>query len=125
MTDEEYVRAHWEFCSTSRANSLWGVHVGSRGELTLVPHPLVETEPDAWAAAAEFTRERLEQIRQLEEEITQIQCDIVRASKEADEWQSGGMDVLASSWNDTEWCYSRILARLESALADLRQGMNA
>jgi hypothetical protein len=61
----------------------------------------------------------MSEIRQLEEEITQIQCDIRRASKEADEWQSGGMDVLASAWNDTESCYKRILARLES----LRRGV--
>jgi len=83
---------------------------------------------DSWAAAAEFTRNRLEEIRQVEEEISLVDRQIV-----------GGVSIVISSIPEDEeedaqarreeticnsrWC--RILAREQAALAELKRGMRS
>jgi len=96
MTDEEYVRSRWK--KAYQYQSLSGVPFIQFG-----PHALA-----TWSAAAEFTRQREEEIRQLLEEIAQ-----------AKRW----IDLdLRKSIHNMDASY-RILARLESALAELLKGM--
>ena len=105
--DEKFVREHWvgqdpievlvvddpmpEFCSAS-------VRIRGFG-----PCFYRSTLEEAWASAAEYTRNRLEEIRQVEEEIALV-----------DEQMKSGVDW--SRWN-------RIEMRLHAALADLKRGM--
>jgi hypothetical protein len=63
--------------------------------------------------AAEFTRELLEQVRQLEEEISVIREGVETCESDDGDERKYGPPIR------------RILARLESALADLRKGMKA
>lgn len=102
----EYVRANWEW-----AHYLPNFRcvVISDGNQATDPSTRFDG-PEAWAAAAEFTRERLEQIRQLEEDCAMGR----RLLSEAAEFDENSRDSCI---------FSRILARLESALADLKRGM--
>jgi hypothetical protein len=111
MTDEEFVRAHWagenalevletkdpmpEFCS-------WSVRIRVFG-----PTFYRDTLMNAWAAAAAFTRERLEQVRQIEDEIVVLGY-LLRDSR-------GYPSRIVVS--------HRIQARLQAALADAKRGM--
>lgn len=61
-----------------------------------------------WSAAKEFTDERLEQIRLVEEEIEQIEDDIE--------------DTRIHIPENIE-AYKRILGRLQAILGDLKRGM--
>lgn len=97
MTDEEFVRQHW-FLVLDDGYSVEVVNgikfAGNRNR---------------WSAAAEFTRNRREQIRQVEREI-----EAVRAAQEY--WIRYTDDPKICLW-------SRILAREQAALAELRRGM--
>lgn len=87
---EEYVRGRWEYVSIEK-----------RGETVLwVPKGTLVVRQDNWLAAAEFTKQREEEIRRKREEI---------------EWMSvnGGISPPAL----------RILAILEAQLAALLAGM--
>lgn len=120
MTDEEYVRAHFP-----DAHELQGRY----GTCIVWLHQ--EVIVGDWAAAAEFVRDRLEQIRQLERQI---------------EWCKAGLsdwyDPIYWHWDENEREEESvvrtrasnarddvtgrlIVARLESALAELRRGMKA
>jgi len=101
MTDEEYVRSKWRNCATKRdEHNRWLMFTNN----AMYRAVFADSLEKLWAAAAEFTRERLEQIRQLEEEIA---------------WLSDGIDVTG----DDEPIGERILAREQAALADLKRGM--
>ena len=63
---------------------------------------------DSWSSAAEFTRARLEEIRQVEEEIA-TQSEFCQHGDEC-----GLCAVVA-----------RTVARLQAALAELKRGMTA
>jgi hypothetical protein len=126
MTDEQFVREHWERIDAHD----WVNHInGDTGFLIAIEpscedgsigigmefHEEAKPKSQAWSAAAEFTRDRLEEIRQLEEEIA-----MVRGDRD---------DMLRHiNFHELEWIvecarWSRILARLESALEDLKKGM--
>ena len=112
MSDEAYVRSRWE-----------GVRLLENDYYEPPRHLIVaefkeesglilaseHSAPSAWSAANDFTIQREEEIRQLREEIAVLIDD-------------GGED----GWGDCELAepaYRRILARLESALAEKRKGM--
>ena len=100
MTDEEYVRSRWK--KAYQYQSLSGVPFIQFG-----PHALA-----TWSAAAEFTRQREEEIRQLREEIELInQC-----------FPSMGYVMQGGEWVREHCEWSRILTRLASALAALLIG---
>jgi hypothetical protein len=77
----------------------------------------------AWSAARAFTEERLEQIRQVEEEIQYLALHL-RSIKLAIE---GAYEMRApANLEDDQRDYStvcRILAREQAALAELKYGM--
>jgi hypothetical protein len=98
MTDEEFVRANWE--NVHRCDGSY-ILISKGGHRNFADFP-------GWQAAAQFTRDRLEAIRQIEEEI---------------EWLRG-----MCAWREHGIYgprYDRILAREQAALADLKRGMKA
>lgn len=114
MTDREFVESMWD---TPRAERLyrdsmhmdseewpdeWRVYNNDNATLSRV----WGNRSKAWQAAAEYTRTRLEEIRQLEVEIGQV---AMAASKDESL-------IRGRIW-------ARIQTRLESLLADLRRGM--
>lgn len=107
MTNEEYVRANWkraEICSSGPSRPRFCVSLGGHGFTRAnVPANWASSKSAAWSAAAEFTRDRLEQIAEIEEEISVLQSLHV------------GLDKIAA--------LIRCGRRAESALTDLRRGM--
>lgn len=99
--NERYVRERWESIAT-----------GSKAlHLSRYCAPIViwGNEFPNWQAAFAFTKAREEEIRQVEEEIMELQDDI-------------------SCYHTGEHFYAiygRILAREQSALAELQRGMKA
>lgn len=118
MADEEVVRAAWE------RTDLYDNRLCTWGDtmffVSIFPHnlPLSLTPDEAWAAAAEFTRDRQEEIRQLREEI-----------KELDEWNGTWDEYLSSGYPIRPGTIIgmirgfRTSARLEAVLTDLKKGM--
>ena len=98
MTDdnERYVRDRWNL-----VHRCDGSYRGYLGGVVLIQdtHGLLHFE--TWAAARAFTEARLEQIRQVEEEIAYVR-----------RWHRGPHPV-----------WTRILAREQATLAELRIGM--
>lgn len=79
-----------------------------------------------WPADAEFTRDRLEEIRQLREEIECVSCDFDTHQGNISEAMSGDRechpDLIVGAVMDL--CrYARVRARLKRKLAALTQGM--
>jgi hypothetical protein len=78
---------------------------------------------EVWSSAAEFTRSRLEEIRQVEREIDRIENYFWSASnwqENLDDLEEQGqvVDAVRQQCADV-----RIVARLQAALAELKRGM--
>lgn len=119
MSDEEFVKTHWP-----QAHLLDG-----RYSTSLVWVSKEHLFGD-WVYAAEFTRDRLEEIRQVRREIEEVafrERDAARgpwrewAESSAGAHPSHADYITRSAQHQVVW--SRILARLESILADLTPGM--
>lgn len=112
MTDEEYVRAHWVSLVARTTDDYRGPY-----DLKLFrdAEPIVgRTRAIVWALAAEFTSNRLEQIRQIEEEIREAEHKLKQQSV---------CGVSMSGPTPKEQIWKRILAREQAALAELKRGM--
>ena len=102
--DERIVRGAWkEVRYVDTGPSLW-----VRTHYVIIGHPQLfaayrNTRGEAWLAARDFTEQRLEQIRQIKQEIALLV-----------EAQKSGVDC--SRWE-------RIRLREQAALAELRRGM--
>jgi len=113
VSDEEYVRSKWErvWWTSSDTGPIDGtrLHVGGQeffernsvGNVELYMIPGLEAR--LWQAAAEFTSQREEEIRLVEEEIA---------------WISDGMAVI-----EYMPIAQRILTRLQEILADKKRGL--
>jgi hypothetical protein len=106
MTDEEYVRSKWEAveveqdCYADWYYSLGGIYDSTQH---------FSTEEETWSAAAEFTRQR-------EEEIRQVEAEVAMARKLF-------MESAVFDTNSSETAiFDRIFAREQQALADLKRG---
>jgi hypothetical protein len=86
-------------------------------------------EDAVWSSAAEFTRSRLEEIRQLRAEIDRWTPDVDQSSEDWREWaherapsadQNYVREAICGHCRDV-----RTLARLQAALAELKRGMTA
>jgi hypothetical protein len=107
MTDEEYVRTHWRAQAGQIGAGYWKV-VGITSDRAIHLGD-GSGNAEAWSAAAEYTRNRLEEIRQVDGEIILLR---------------GMIALLASEQGDlTAPIYARTIARLEAILADLKRGM--
>ena len=109
--DEQFVREKWEEVREQVQACVHEAPVNQHGFVFVRCGEDEEmigsgTYRERWAAAAEFTRNRLEQIRQVEEEIEEIRGPLCRD-------QACVRCVI----------HTRILAREQAALADLRRGM--
>lgn len=107
--NEDYVRSVWRNVReyADRTSCAVVILTGSDAEDVHSSDFERTTKESAWSAAAQFTRDRLEQVRQVREEI-----EVVRRRKHED----GKYPAIAAVW-------SRILARLEAELTRLTAGM--
>ena len=133
--DEKFVRAHWEWVDVREAQPYEGVKQGKWvARLPLLPFSQIgfENAEEAWKAAAEFTRERLEGVRQLREEIGQM--GDLRDMKYIDILNATETNGVGDLIDDNDWIvtivrdlceYCRTLKRLETILAELKRGMIA
>lgn len=127
MMDEEFVRAN---CN----DPLHTTHTYGGSACAIVSADNVRlgfgvNEAEAWSAAVEFTRDRLEQIRQLE---TEIEAQSHRERQCAGLWWEWANDPEGAHPSQSDYIVrevrkyvreKRILSRLESILADLKRGM--
>lgn len=105
--NERYVRERWDKAYEPIVQrGLMGIDIWVEGSRTYRFH--ADNLPAAWQAAYDFTKAQEEAIRQVEEEITEIEF------------------VLAESPDLPEVpIYKRILTREQAALAKLQRGMKA
>jgi hypothetical protein len=108
---EALVRKHWQWVQVRLSEPYEGVPQGKWvARLPLLPFSQIgfDTEDEAWFAAAAFTEQRREEIRQVEEEIDYV---------------SGFNRIPHRSGKYEEHpVWTRILAREQAALDALRQG---
>ena len=98
MTEEQYVQSRWQLVHCSRQSGrVWVQDVNVHW-----------SDFASWAEAAEFTRQREEKIRELKIEI---------------DWVTGFSAFADHSLYGP--ARIRILARLETALAELKKGMKS
>lgn len=120
QSDEQYVRSKWHAVDIVESCDQWQVGAGELGIQQRFGWE--QTKSAAWSAAAAFTRNREEQIRQLCEEIVLVEIAMESASEELNfkplAWHIGQpMRVHRRA----RW--GRILAREQAALAELKKGM--
>ncbi len=115
MTDEEFVRKNWNgarydghrvLSDHSIKGATWILSGNSNCKFEYSNHL---DESVAWARAAEFTRDRLEHIRQVKEEIDHLSKDIANCQEH--------------DWIADEAIYERILASEQAVLSELKKGM--
>ena len=111
MSDEEFTVQHWvraEACP-HRDGKRCCISLGGRTfTRTTIPDIIrgySDSEPEAWAAAAEFTRGRMEQIRQIEEEIALLHY------------------IKPTYYPSDGRAMDRVIAREQDALTELKRGM--
>ena len=76
---------------------------------------------DSWSSAAEFTRDRLEEIRQVEEEIRLLE-GYNKSNKSCSE--NSFAELRSREQHATSFItVKRIIARLQAALKELKKGM--
>ena len=82
-----------------------------------------------WSSAAEFTRDRLEEIRQLRAEIDRWTPDVDQSSEDWREWAHERAPSVDQNYVREAICGHcrdvRTLVRLHVALAELKRGMTA
>lgn len=123
MTDSKrFVEQHWEraeACPRSvhgEWDKVWCISLGGkRFTRANVPDPEAPSEEAAWDAAAEFTCERLEEIRRVEEDAVLIEEQILRAKID-----DLGLEAMRQR-NNEKWL--RILGRIQEIVDDLKRGL--
>jgi hypothetical protein len=125
MEDEKCLMDQWQHVEVVGPHEgCWWVIVGTEMLEYRYATPTARSREDAILLAAEFTRTRLEQIRQVEREITWLEETIdfdwfVDEARRAKDWSGKCFGVVARSTHTM----ARILAREQAALADLKRGM--
>ena len=113
MIDEEYVQSKWTGDCTAGNESYLGVFFNYKWNVSLnrdlFVFPQFETEEEAWTAAAEFTRQREEEIRKVDEEIALIRGLVILLRSEPG-------DLTTPIWQ-------RVLVNEHAKLAELKRGM--
>ena len=129
--DEKFVRVYWEHVRSwvrdldSYGTDQSNVALYYREDDAKYGHDYfqrwqkdVGKEDAVWSSAAEFTRSRLEEIRQVEEEIMRV-GGCVRVYEHHTIENSYPLNIAAKE------CWNRILSREKAALAELKRGMTA
>ena len=114
--DERLVRKTWN--SVELDSGRWGASVKINCER---PLGVSSTKTDAWSAAAEFTRKRLEEIRQVEEEIKALARNSYVGYEYYYQVLEGVRDIVPRVRH--HHALSRILAREQAVLGALKKGM--
>jgi hypothetical protein len=106
--DKEFVLAHWD-------NGI-DEHYTDDHQFFFIAD--IGVNFDSWSSAAEFTRSRLEEIWQVEEEIHQVEGQMEVAERTAANILTRKADwvIRAKNWQS-------ILARLQAALTELKRGL--
>jgi hypothetical protein len=116
MTDEEFVRKHWDvepFYHRTESSIRLGIILGPKAAFS----DWSKTESEQWANAAGFTRNRLEELRQLGQEIGMVCLSLQEIRSK---WWNQPMDSR-SVRSVHRW--SRILNRLEAQMTELKRGL--
>lgn len=103
--DESLVRSVWTHCALKLVNGIYDKRYyvdAFKGGIISGEDVDFATRSEAWAAAAQYTRLRREQVEQLEEEIRRVAIE------------------KSLTQIDTR---KRVLDRLRTELAELRKGM--
>jgi hypothetical protein len=123
QSEEEFVRGVWEWVIVRKRDDRleWEWF----GSLTFQAGPLLrDTEAEAWSAAAAYTRERLEQVRQVTREIEVCgRWSHTYTMRVTDSYLPNKYNIVGPV-RDFIAC-TRICARLEAELASLTAGMKA
>lgn len=119
MSDEEFVRQNWIDMEHGSVKGQSGFYIWAGPTLSRIAEKA--TASKAWAAAAEFTRERLEQIRQIEEEIEYLNTQIAVSDYRLK--QNLNDPYAAAWWSKRAGVEKSILAREQDALTELKRGM--
>jgi hypothetical protein len=125
LTDEEFVREHWESVRASfYLDSPYTFILVGRSDLDTVQkfHSTHHGFETAWAAAAEFTRERLEEIRQIEREIEILELALPLRLDSIEDHLLAAVEATPRLGRDFTTLF-RILKREQDALAALQNGM--
>lgn len=115
--NEQFVRSVWDGVNWGASNyegSEFGVVIYDDSQGTGFR---CKTQSEAWQAAADFTRERLEEVRQLQEEIELLGGDL---EVELPSPLSGEIRTI---FDRESAIYERVISRLQAILADKTRGM--
>jgi hypothetical protein len=119
-SDEEYVRSRWEKAYEPIAQrGLIGIDIWVEGSIIFRFHG--DNRPAAWQAAADFTHECEEQIRQVEREIWLLDNKIKTFTPAIDRAMEGSA-LFAAELVREQYAWYRILAARQAALAELQRG---
>ena len=121
LSDEQFVREHWNLVRREG----FPVEVGLPGERWPKWIRIGDGLYGAWKQASAFTEERLEQIRQVEREVKSCEWRCLSTHEMVLRCIESGSDY-GSRIAAAALCFqSRILAREEAVLDDLRRGMRS
>lgn len=115
-TDREFVEQHWENTAMHFDRGI-GRHIFFTNN-DLYRAVDADSITELWSKGAEFTRERLEEIRQLEREIEKVRSMRVSNLAHAISYSRGSEEYGRDA---AEW--GSLTSRLESLLAEKRKGM--
>ena len=115
--DEKFVREHWDL-----VHRCDGSYRGYPCNTVLVQDMNGHWfDFDSWSAAAEFTRNRLEEIRQVDEEIRLLK-GYNKSNKSCSE--NSFSELRSREQHTTSFItVGRTIVRLQAALAELKRGM--
>ena len=112
MIEEQYVQSRWKLVHCSRQS----------GRVWVQDVDVHWSDFASWAEAAEFTRERGEEIRQLQREIEKQKHRVDSCFAVVKDFISYEAFVSAKVQTELLCVEARILARLEAALRGLAKG---
>lgn len=121
--NEEYVRSKWDCCRYQLEADGYAIILAD-GMFARVGIYRQQSEAQAWSAAAEFTRQREEEIRCASQDVFSLNeqidtnVDILHTMPEIDA-------PFSVSIGEDLARLGRILAREQDALADLKRGMKS
>lgn len=128
--DEKFVREQWADVALWDRQMLYG-NKEQFWEVELVIAPgsfsrhCKPTQAEAWSAAAEFTRTRLQQIRDVEEEIAWLGKNLPRPprARPGESMSEALRSERVAAYERDKPTAVRVLDREQAALAELKRGL--
>ena len=117
--NERYVRGRWIYAEvrSSSAGDRYYINLGGVKLLANEYGEGYDSPPETWSQARAFTEARLEQIRQVEEEVRQL----VAYRDGRIKWVATGYMGYPDAQHEAD-VFQRILVREQGVLAELRRG---